>query len=94
MGRRSLADQFLESYMDEDPGEDSWLVLYDFHGTKPTNKFYDNLRRIKAQTRKGQLIQYSVYMTRDRRAAKAIRDLVQYYKGEATLFKGELSEPE
>ena len=93
MGRRSLADKLFEPYMEEDPGEDSWLVIYDFQGVKPTTKFYDNLKRIQAQTQEGKLIQYSVYMTKDQRAAKAIRDLVQHYHGEATLFKGELAEP-
>ena len=92
MGRRSIAEKILEPYLEEDPGEDTWLILYDFHETKPTNKFYDNLKRIQAKTREGKLIQYSVYMTRDKRAAKAIRDLVQHYKGVATLFKGELAD--
>jgi hypothetical protein len=90
MGRRSLADKLYEPYREEEPGEDTWLVIYDFQGMKPSTKFYDNLHRIQAQTREGKLIQYSVYMTRDQRAAKAIRDLVQHYQGEATLFKGHL----
>lgn len=89
MGRKSLADKLLEPYKEEKPGEDTWLVIYDFHETKPTTKFYDNLQRIKAKTQ-GKLIQYSVYMTSDQRASKAIRDLVRHYKGEATLFKGQL----
>jgi hypothetical protein len=89
MGRRSIADKMLEPYLEEEPGEDTWLILYDFHKTKPTNKFYDNLKRIQTQT-EGKLIQYSAYMTRDQRAAKAIRDLVHHYHGETTLFKGQL----
>lgn len=31
-------------------------------------------------------------MTRNHRAAKSIKDLVQHYKGEATLFKGQLTD--
>jgi hypothetical protein len=89
MGRRSLADKLLEPYLEEEPGEDTWLILYDFHGTKTTTKFYDNPKRIQTQT-EGKLIQYSAYMTNDQRAAKAIRDLVHHYQGEATLFKGHL----
>ena len=89
MGRRSLADKILEPYLEENPGEDTWLILYDFHATKPTTKFYQNLKRIQAQT-EGRLIQYSAYMTHDQRAAKAIQDLVHHYQGKTTLFKGQL----
>ena len=91
MGRRSLADRLLEPYKEEEPGSDTWLVIYDFREAKPTTKFYDNLKRIQLKTKEGKLIQYSVYMTKDQRAAKAIRDLVQHYKGEATVFKGKLA---
>ena len=60
-------------------------IIYDFQGTKPT-------ARAQAQTQEGKLIQYSVYMTKDQRAAKAIKDLVQHYQREATLFKGQLAD--
>ena len=40
----------------------------------------------------GSLIQYSVYMTRDQRAAKTIRDLVRHYDGQVTLFRGTMVE--
>jgi len=39
----------------------------------------------------GQLIQYSVFMTGDRRAAKAVKDLVQHYGGQVFLFRGEMT---
>ena len=38
----------------------------------------------------GDLTQFSVYMTRDRRAAKAVRDLIRHYDGQVTVFRGEL----
>ena len=81
MGRKSLAQQIFEEYKDEETGEDTWLIIYDFPGIKPTGKFYDNLNRIKSYAKDGQLVQYSVYMTRDQRAAKAMRDLVKHYDG-------------
>jgi hypothetical protein len=92
MGRRSLAQQLFEEYKKEPPGEDTWLIIYDFPGIKPTGKFYDNLNRIKTMATDGQLVQYSVYMTRDQRAAKAIRDLVKHYDGQVMMFKGELAD--
>ena len=59
---------------------------------KPTGKYIDNLNRIKSLANDGQLVQYSVFMTRDQRAAKSIRDLVKHYDGMVMLFKGELSD--
>jgi len=92
MGRRSLVEQIWEKYVEEPKGEETWLVIYDFQETNPTTKFYDNINRIQILTEDGQLIQYSVYMTRDQRAAKAIRDLVKHYKGQVFTFKGEITE--
>ena len=90
MGRKSLAEQIFKEYEKEEPGEDTWLIIYDFPGMKPTGKFYDNLNRIKSLATDGQLVQYSVYMTHDQRAAKAMRDLVKHYGGIVMLFRGEL----
>ena len=72
MGRKSLAEQIFEEYKEEMPGENTWLIIYDFPGIKPTSKFYNNLNRIKTLATDGQLVQYSVFMTRDQRAAKAM----------------------
>ena len=92
MGRKSLAEQIYEKYQEENPGSDTWLVIYDFQGIKPTTKFYDNITRIKNLAEGSQLLQYSVFMTRDQRAAKAVKDLVQHYEGQVSLFKGEIIE--
>ena len=92
MGRRSLAEKIFEEYKNQETGEDTWLIIYDFPGIKPTGKFYDNLNRIKTMATDGQLVQYSVYMTRDQRAAKAMRDLVKHYDGQVMMFKGELAD--
>ena len=92
MGRRSLAEQIWEKYAEEPNGQETWLVIYDFQENKPTTKFYDNINRIQTLAEDGQLIQYSVYMTRDQRAAKAIRDLVHHYEGQVFTFRGEITE--
>jgi hypothetical protein len=92
MGRRSLAEQIWEPYSEEEPGAETWLVIYDFQNTKPPTKLYDNIHRIKAIAGDGDLIQFSVFMTRDKRAAKAVRDLIRHYDGQVTVFRGELTE--
>jgi hypothetical protein len=90
MGRKSLAEHFFEEYAQEEPGEDTWLVVYDFPGINPRTKFYDNLHRIESLAGDGSLVQSSVFMTRDQRAAKAVKDLVQHYEGMVMVFKGDL----
>ena len=65
------------------------LARAHFPNMKPTTKLYDNLNRIKTLAARAQLVQYSVYMTRDQRAAKAMRDLVKHYDGQVMTFKGE-----
>jgi hypothetical protein len=92
MGRKSIADQIFDQYSEEDPGDSTWIIVYDFQGVKPTTKFYDNLHRIQSKAEDGQLIQYSVYVTHDRRAAKAVKQLVLHYKGDVTVFRGELAD--
>jgi hypothetical protein len=90
MGRKSLAEQIWEKYSEEQPGDDTWLVIYDFQLVKPTTKFYNNLNRIKKLAKNGELVQFSVNKTNDIRAAKTLRDLVEHYDGKALLFKGEM----
>ena len=92
MGRKSIAEQLWEQYIEDEKGTDSWLIIYDFKNTKPPTKLYDNIKRIKNLAKDGELIQFSVFMTGDRRAAKAIRDLIRHYDGQVTVFRGEPSE--
>ena len=92
MGRRSLAEQLWEQYLIEEKGDTTWLVIYDFQNTKPPTKLYDNIKRIKTLAEDGELIQFSVYMTRDQRGAKAVRDLIRHYDGQVTVFRGEPTE--
>ena len=89
MPRRSLAEELLMEFQDEESGEDTWLVAYDFLGSKPPTRFYDNLRRVIRMT-DGKLVQLSLFLTRDRRAVLAAVALVRHYGGEALTFRGEL----
>jgi len=92
VGRRSLAEQIWRHYSEEETGNETWLVIYDFKNIKPPTKLYNNIHRIKALAMDGDLIQFSVFKTRDRRAAKAVRDLIRHYDGQVTVFRGELTE--
>ena len=92
MGRKSLAEKLWQRYIEEEKGKETWLVIYDFHNTKPPTKLYDNIHRIKILAEDGDLIQFSVFMTRDQRAAKAVRDLIRHYDGQVTVFRGEPTE--
>ncbi len=53
MGRKSLADKIFEGHREEEPGEDTWLVIYDFQGVKPSNKFYDNITGYRPRQKTG-----------------------------------------
>ena len=64
-------------------------MVYDFTRSKPTTKFWDNLKRLQDRTDEGSLVQYSVFMTRDKRGAYAAVDLVKHYRGDALLFEGQ-----
>ena len=66
--------------------------MYDFQGIKQTTNFYDNINRIITIAEGSQLVQYSVFLTRDQRAAKAAKDLVQHYDVQVSMFKGEIVE--
>ncbi|HEX9914347.1 MAG TPA: hypothetical protein VGB32_05455 [Candidatus Bathyarchaeia archaeon] len=93
MGRRSLAERIYEE-LDEDVQKDgTWIVLYDFKETRPGTKFWDNLKRVVALTGEGSLVQYSVYMTRSGRGARAAARLVKHYGGETLVFHGEVLDP-
>ncbi len=89
MGRRSLADQFYEYYREEEPGELTYLVLYDFEKMKPSKRFYHNLTRVMILAKDGFMLQYSCFMTGDQRVAKTVRDLVLHYGGTVSIFRGE-----
>ena len=90
MGRKTIADKIFDQYQQEPPGQDTWLVLYDFTKNKPSTRFYENISRITFLTQDGIMLQYSSYMTKDQRAAKSVKDLVEHYGGSVNIFKGEL----
>lgn len=90
MGRESIADKIFEKYKEREKGNRTWLILYDFNEVKPSTRFWDNLKRLQNKSEYSSLLQYSVFMTRDRRVAEAAADLVRYYDGDVLKFRGEL----
>ena len=69
LGRKSLAEEYLEEIpVEEEQGDGTWLVMYDFD-RKPDPRFWSNLRRLRDLVGEGSMVQYSVFMTRSRRGA-------------------------
>lgn len=92
MGRKSLADHFFGRYQGEEPGEQFWVVLYNFKNKKLSGRFYNNLTKVINLTSREVKIQHSRIITQDQRTAKTARDLVLHYGGEVTVFTGQLME--
>lgn len=94
MGRKSLAQIFYdelkkkeETKTDSEVGQ--WIVIYDFPKIKSRTKFWTNLHRLRSKTGVGGLIQYSVFITPDKKTATSAVKLVQHYDGEVECFKVE-----
>ena len=83
MVNTSIAHRLLDDEADEGG---SWIIVYDFKGVKPNPNFWANLKRI-SDSRRGGLIQYSVYGARSRSEAQAVIGLVRHYGGEARAFR-------
>jgi hypothetical protein len=89
MGRISLAQKFMDKLDFPDNYEDIWIVLYDFHGAKPSPNFWANLNRIQDMLDDTSLSQYSLFRTRSLKGAAVADRLVKHYGGKTLVFKGE-----
>lgn len=92
MGRRSLAEKFYQETENLPEEAGTWLVLYDFRGIKPSVKYWTNLNRLIKMTGGGSLIQYSVFTTKEKRAAFVARKLAKHYGAETIVYKVEKEE--
>ena len=88
MGRKSLAEKYLDEVPDGEVEEGTWLVMYDF-GSKPNPRFWSNLRRLNDLVGESSMVQYSVFMTRSRRGAIVANKLARHYGAQVDVFKGE-----
>jgi CRISPR/Cas system-associated endoribonuclease Cas2 len=79
----SIASRIL---VNETEGIGLWIIVYDFLGFKPNPNFWVNLRRI-SNAHGGNFIQYSVYQTRKKTEAKAVKELIVHYGGDAQVFE-------
>lgn len=90
MGRKSVAEkiynQIKEDYEEE---KGTWLVLYDFKGTKANSKFWSNMKRVENLVGGGSLIQYSAFTTSSKRGAITVSRLAEHYGGETLLYRAE-----
>ena len=93
MGRKSLAEKIYEQVKknhEEEGG--TWLVLYDFKGTKANSKFWTNMKRVENLVDGGSLIQYSAYTTASKRGAITVFRLAEHYGAETILYRAEKME--
>ncbi len=74
------------------PGARTWLVLYDFKGIKPSTKYWTNLRRLIKIAGGGSLVQYSVFTTKEKRAAAVAKRLAMHYGAETIVYKVDKAE--
>ena len=88
MGRKSLAEKYFEETPEQEE-EGNWIVLYDFKGMKPSSKYWHNLKRLTSLVGESSLIQYSVFMTKDKRGAITATKLAKHYGTETRTFKAE-----
>ena len=90
MGRKSLAEKYYEAFDGDDESDGTWIVLYDCARARaqPSSKFWDNIDRLIDIAGNGSLIQYSAFMTDNRRAASTMVRLARHYGGKVEVFKG------
>ncbi len=90
MGRKTMAEKIYK-LVKEDYEEEggTWLVLYDFKGTKANSKFWVNMKRVEKLVDGGSLIQYSAFTTVSKIGAITLRRLAEHYGGETLLYRAE-----
>lgn len=88
MGRKSLAEEYLDEVPVAEEAEGTWLIMYDF-SSKPNPRFWSNLRRLRGLVGESSMVQYSVFMTRSRRGAMVAEKLAMHYGAQVDVFKGE-----
>ena len=86
MGRKSKADQAIESAEDGEDREGEFWVIYDFSENRNPSRFYANLRTLFKRYG-GDFVQLSVVEMKSLRGARAVRALAQSY-GAKVLVRG------
>ncbi|MCJ7732788.1 hypothetical protein MUP51_10780 [Candidatus Bathyarchaeota archaeon] len=89
MGRRSNAQSLVEDLDEVDDREGIFIIVYDFHGFKPSKRFWENLKRISDENKETGLIQYSVYKAYGVKEALVVSKLAESYGAETLIFSVE-----
>jgi hypothetical protein len=89
MGRRSNAQSLVEDLDEFDDRKGIFIIVYDFHGFKPSKRFWENLKRISDENKETGLIQYSVYKACGVKEALVVSKLAENYGAETLIFSVE-----
>jgi hypothetical protein len=86
MPKKNLAEEIYDELEDEVESEAEWIVVYDFNGVKPHLNFWTNIHRLASLGGDSKLIQFSVFKTKNRRVAYAVKRLAEHYGAETLIF--------
>jgi len=86
MGRRSNAQVLQEDMEEIEDEQETFLIIYDFIGLKPSKRFWENLSRISMESALSGLIQYSVYLACSLREAILVARLAESYDADSMIF--------
>lgn len=89
MGRHSKAQILQKDIEDHEDKKETFLIVYDFIGFKPSKRFWENLSRISNENEHSGLIQYSVYLACSLREAIAVARLAESYGADSMIFSAE-----
>jgi len=84
MGRKSKADQAIESAEETEDREGEFWVVYDFNKKRNPSRFYVNLRTLFDKYG-GSFVQLSVVEMRSLRGAKAVVALARSYGAKVVM---------
>lgn len=86
MPKQSFAYELIEHVRKMPEKRGSYLVVYDFKGSRSIPRFYDNLREVLSKL-DGALLQRSVVHTPSYRCARAVMALADRYGAKVQGFK-------
>jgi len=84
--RPSAAYEIIEQALKMGERRGTYIVVYDFKGSRSIPRFYDNLAEVLSALG-GKLIQRSVVQTRSRRCATAVVALADRYGAKVEGFR-------
>jgi hypothetical protein len=86
MGRRSIAQILFDEMEEIEDEKETFIIVYDFRGFKPSKRFWENLKRIGKENEDTGLVQYSVYLANGLKEAIVVARLAEFYGADAMIF--------